>query len=56
MIDRYELSTIDLDLEGDALATALANQRRAQAIAALQEKQRLPARRLADPAGDPDRD
>jgi chitinase len=41
VIDRYELSTIDLDLEGDAL-NSVANQRRAQAISALQDKSDSP--------------
>lgn len=36
VIDRYELTTIDLDLEGDGLSTA-ATERRADAIAALQK-------------------
>lgn len=36
VIDRYELTTIDLDLEGDGLS-AVANERRAEAIAALQQ-------------------
>jgi chitinase len=41
VIDRYELSTIDLDLEGGAL-DSLANKRRAEAISALQEKSDSP--------------
>ena len=41
VIDRYDLSTIDLDLEGPGLAPAAA-ERRAEAIAALQEQSETP--------------
>jgi len=41
VIDRYDLSTIDLDLEGAGLAPAAA-ERRAEAIASLQEKSETP--------------
>ncbi len=43
VIDRYALTTIDLDLEGDALEDAAAMARRAEAVASLQT-----ARRAAD--------
>ena len=36
VVDRYTLSSIDLDIEGPALADIAALERRAQAIAALQ--------------------
>lgn len=37
-VQRYRASAIDLDLEGETLANAAANTRRAEAIAAVQEK------------------
>lgn len=40
VLDRYALTTIDLDLEGDALADTGALVRRAEAIAALQDERR----------------
>jgi chitinase len=43
VVDRYALTTIDLDLEGDALEDAAAMARRAEAVASLQT-----ARRAAD--------
>ena len=41
VVDRYDLQVIDLDIEGDALADTAANDRRAQAIAQLQEDRQL---------------
>ncbi|GAB3600234.1 chitinase [Microbacterium tumbae] len=38
VVDRYEVSTIDLDLEGPNLSDTAAGQRRAEAIARLQRK------------------
>ncbi|MGH9103662.1 MAG: chitinase [Acidimicrobiales bacterium] len=46
VIERYHLSTIDLDVEGPALADAGANQRRAAAVRALQVAARRRHRRL----------
>ncbi|WP_382308506.1 chitinase [Herbiconiux sp. UC225_62] len=40
VVDRYQLSTIDLDVEGSALTDAAAGERRATAIAALQQARR----------------
>ncbi|OCG72657.1 carbohydrate-binding protein [Microbacterium sediminis] len=40
VLDRYHLTTIDLDLEGDALTDTAAMARRAEAIAALQQERR----------------
>lgn len=40
IIDRYDLTTIDLDIEGDALADTVSRERRADAIAQLQDEQR----------------
>lgn len=40
VIDRYDVATIDLDIEGDDLADSAAGERRATAIAALQESKR----------------
>lgn len=40
VVDRYSLSTIDLDLEGSALVDAAAADRRADAVAELQKKRR----------------
>lgn len=43
VLDRYDLTTVDLDLEGDALGDPAAMARRAEAVASLQS-----ARRAAD--------
>lgn len=58
VVDRYNVSTIDLDIEGEALTDAAASDRRAQAIAALQQDQRQEGKDLniwltlpADPNG-----
>ncbi|MGP4003060.1 chitinase [Streptomyces sp. 8N706] len=40
VIDRYRLSKVDFDIEGDALADTAANSRRAQAVAQLQRTHR----------------
>jgi chitinase len=40
VVERYDVATIDLDLEGDALVDSVANERRADAIAALQAERR----------------
>lgn len=47
VLDRYDLTTIDLDLEGDALADGEAMARRAEAIAALQAERRAADEDLA---------
>src|SRR5581483_5022662 len=47
VIDRYNINTIDLDIEGSGLANAAANQRRAAAIATLQKDRRAEGRELA---------
>ncbi|WP_261165788.1 chitinase [Microbacterium sp. Marseille-Q6965] len=47
VIDRYRLTTIDLDLEGDALTDAAAMARRAEAVAALQTERRESDEELA---------
>jgi chitinase len=47
VVDRYSLSTIDLDIEGDNLTDPAVGQRRADAIAALQQKQRAAGKDLA---------
>jgi chitinase len=47
VIDRYGLSTIDLDIEGDALGDVAANERRADALAVLQAEYRAQDRPLA---------
>lgn len=47
VVDRYHITTIDLDLEGDGLNSAEANARRATAIAALQKARRSDGRPLA---------
>lgn len=47
VIDRYKISTIDLDLEGDSLSDTAAADRRATAIAQIQEKQRKAGKSLA---------
>ena len=46
VIERYDLSTIDLDLEGEGLSSG-ANERRAKAIAALQKQAKSDRRNLA---------
>jgi chitinase len=58
VISRYQLSTIDLDIEGAALDDFAAGQRRAAAIAALEQSARAQHRRLgvwltlpAEPSG-----
>ncbi|TFC90616.1 glycosyl hydrolase family 18 [Cryobacterium breve] len=38
VVDRYNLTSIDLDVEGDNLTDAAAGERRAEAVAALQKK------------------
>lgn len=40
VIDRYDLKVIDLDIEGAALTDAAANERRAKALAAVQQARR----------------
>lgn len=45
--DRYNINTIDLDLEGPGLANSAANARRAEAIAALQQERRAHGAALA---------
>lgn len=47
VVDRYRLDTIDLDLEGTALTDPAAGQRRAEAVAALQQRMRASGRTLA---------
>lgn len=47
VIDRYTLTTIDLDLEGEALQDSAAISRRAEAIAALQAERREQGEELA---------
>lgn len=47
VVDRYELSTIDLDIEGDDLTDTVAGQRRAEAIATLQAERRAAGSPLA---------
>lgn len=47
VIDRYKLSTIDLDLEGESLADTAAAERRATAIAQIQKAQRKAGKSLA---------
>ena len=47
VVDRYDLQTIDLDLEGDALTDRAARTRRAQALADLQAERRGDGGRLA---------
>lgn len=58
VVDRYNVSTVDLDIEGEALADAAALDRRAQALAALQQERRRDGKDLgiwltlpADPNG-----
>lgn len=47
VVDRYNINTIDLDLEGTDLSNAAANARRATAIAALQKERRSEGQQLA---------
>jgi chitinase len=47
VIDRYNLSTIDLDVEGAALDNSAANVRRAQALALVQKQRRAEGKSLA---------
>jgi len=47
VVDRYGLSTIDLDIEGDDLADPVAGLRRAMAIASLQSERRAAGESLA---------
>jgi chitinase len=47
VIDRYNLSTIDLDIEGAALANTAANTRRAEALAIVQKQRRSEGKSLA---------
>ncbi len=43
VVDRYDLSTVDYDVEGDDLTNRAAGERRAKAVAALQDERRQPA-------------
>jgi chitinase len=47
VVDRYNIDTIDLDLENSGLTNADANERRAVAIAALQKERRANGKSLA---------
>src|SRR5690606_10615922 len=47
VIDRYEINTIDMDLENDSLNDLEAAKRRAQALAQLQAKRRSQGKSLA---------
>ena len=47
VVERYGLTTVDLDLEGDALADAAAMARRAEAVAELQSARRAAGQDLA---------
>jgi chitinase len=47
VISRYNLSTIDLDVEGSALDNSAANVRRAQALAIVQKERRAAGKSLA---------
>ncbi len=47
VIDRYNLSTIDLDVEGTALDNSAANTRRAEALAIVQKQRRAEGKSLA---------
>ncbi|WP_291043892.1 carbohydrate-binding protein [Herbiconiux sp.] len=47
VVDRYDLSTIDLDIEGGNLTDAAAGERRAEAVAALQTERRAGGHDLA---------
>lgn len=46
VVERYDLTTIDLDIEGEDLADSDAGARRAEAIAALQEERRADGKAL----------
>ncbi|MFP5314264.1 MAG: chitinase [Actinomycetes bacterium] len=46
VVERYDLTTIDLDIEGEDLADSEAGARRAEAIAALQEERRAGGKTL----------
>jgi chitinase len=47
VVDRYDLTALDLDIEGPALSDSAANLRRAVAIKALQDRARARKQRLA---------
>jgi chitinase len=47
VIDRYDLTTVDLDVEGAALANTEANERRADALAQVQKERRAAGHPLA---------
>ncbi|BDZ49694.1 exported chitinase [Frondihabitans sucicola] len=47
VIDRYDLTTVDLDVEGTALQNVAANARRAEALALLQKERRAEGKPLA---------
>lgn len=47
VIDRYNLTTIDIDIEGENLSNTAANQRRAAALAILQRQRRSAGKELA---------
>lgn len=47
VIDRYDLTTVDLDVEGTALQNTAANERRAEALAMLQKQRRAAGKPLA---------
>lgn len=47
VLDRYEATTIDLDIEGDDLADTAAGERRATAIASLQAERRAAGKEVA---------
>jgi chitinase len=47
VVDRYALTSIDLDIEGDAASTDDVNLRRASAIAAVQASEKAAGRKLA---------
>jgi chitinase len=47
VIDRYNISTIDLDIEGNALTNSAANDRRAEALAIVQKQRRADGKSLA---------
>ncbi|CAN5581867.1 glycosyl hydrolase family 18 protein [soil metagenome] len=46
VIERYDVTTIDLDIEGDAIDDAAANARRAEALATIQREARRAGRAL----------
>lgn len=47
VVDRYDIDTIDLDIEGSGLSNTAAGKRRAKALASLQKKQRAEKKNLA---------